>query len=84
MLHNYYSILNMVRSGIKLRKVETKDGRVIFTEDIGGFTFGDCPSGGTGFIGGDEPDYLYDYAAYDAKDFYSQGIDRVREETKRI
>ena len=84
MLHNYYSILNMVRSGVKLRKVETKDGGVIFTEDIGGFTFGDCPSGGTGFIGGDEPDYLYDYAAYDAKDFYSQGIDSVREETKRI
>lgn len=84
MLHNYYSILNMVRSGVKLRKVKTKDGGVIFTEDIGGFTFGDCPSGGTGFIGGDEPDYLYDYAAYDAKDFYSQGIDSVREETKRI
>lgn len=84
MLRNYYSILNMVRSGVKLRKVKTKDGGAIFTEDIGGFTFGDCPSGGTGFIGGDEPDYLYDYAAYDAKDFYSQGIDSVREETKRI
>lgn len=84
MLRNYYSILNMVRSGVKLRKVKTKDGGVIFTEDIGGFTFGDCPSGGTGFIGGDEPDYLYEYAAYDAKDFYSQGIDSVREETKRI
>lgn len=84
MLHNYYSILNMVRSGVKLRKVEPKEGGIIFTEDIGGFTFGDCPSGGTGFIVGDEPDYFYEYAAYDAKDFYSQGMDSVREETKRI
>ena len=84
MLHNYYSILNMVRSGVKLRKVETKEGEIIFTEDIGGFTFGDCPSGGTGFIGGDEPDYLYAYASYDAKNFVSSQIESLREETRNI
>lgn len=84
MLHNYYSILNMVRSGVKLRKVETKEGEIIFTEDIGGFTFGDCPSGGTGFIGGDEPDYLYAYASYDAKNFVSSQIESLRAETRNI
>lgn len=79
MLHNYYSILNMVRNGVKLRKVETKNEEIIFTEDVGSFYInGECFSGGT------EPDNLYAYAAYDAKDFYSQEIDSLREETRRI
>lgn len=79
MLHNYYSILNMVRSGVKLRKVVTKDGDTIFTEDTGSFVWdGECFSGGT------EPDYLYGYAAYDANDFTSTQIDSIREETRNI
>lgn len=74
MLYNYYSLLNMVRDGVKLRKVETK-----FTEDIDSFVWGDeCFSGGTG------PDYLYDYAAYNSEDFTSTQIDSLREETRNI
>lgn len=83
-LFNYYSLLNMVRNGVKLRKVETKEGEVIFTEDTGGFTWGSCPSGGTGFIGGEEPEYIYDYAAYDSNNFISSQIDSFREETRNI
>ena len=79
MLHNYYEILNMVRNGVKLRKVSTKEGEVIFTEDVGAFYYK-----GTCFSGGTEPDYLYDYAAYDAKYFYSNEIDSLRDETKNI
>lgn len=79
MLYNYYSLLNMVRDGIRLRKVETKDGEIIFTEDVGAFDWdGDCFSGGT------EPDYLYEYAAYNAEDFTSSQIDSIREETRNI
>lgn len=81
MLHNYYSLLNMVRSGVKLRKVSgaTIDGDIIFTEDTGSFVWdGECFSGGT------EPDYLYGYAAYDANDFTSTQIDSIREETRNI
>ena len=79
MLHNYYSILNMVRSGVKLRKVETKNGEIIFTEDVGAFEIkGECFSGGT------EPDYLYEYAAYDAENFTSVQTDSLREETRNI
>ena len=79
MLHNYYSLLNMVRDGVRLRKVVTKDGEIIFTEDIDSFVWGDeCFSGGT------EPDYLYDYAAYNSEDFTSTQIDSLREETRYI
>ena len=79
MLRNYYSILNMVRSGVKLRKVETKGGEIIFTEDVGAFEWkGECFSGGT------EPNYLYEYAAYDAENFTSVQIDSLREETRNI
>ena len=79
MLYNYYSLLNMVRDGIRLRKVETKDEEIIFTEDVGAFEWdGDCFSGGT------EPDYLYEYAAYNAEDFTSSQIDSIREETRNI
>ena len=79
MLHAYYSLLNMVRNGVKLRKVETKNHEIIFTEDIGAFEWkGECFSGGT------EPDFLYDYAAYNAKNFYSTEIDSLREETRHI
>lgn len=79
MLHNYYTILNMVREGTKLRKVKTKNEEIIFTEDVGAFYLdGQCFSGGT------EPDYLYEYAAYDTEDFTSERIDSLREETKDI
>lgn len=79
MLQKYYSMLNTVRGGIKLRKVETKDGEIIYTEDVGSFYLsGNC------FAGGEEPDSLYEYAAYDSADFYSSEIDSQREETRRI
>jgi hypothetical protein len=79
MLRNYYSLLNMVRNGIKLRKVETKEHEIIFTEDVGAFELnGEC------FEGGEEPDFLYVYASYDSKDFYSTDIESLREETKHI
>lgn len=79
MLSKYYDMLNMVRNGIKLRKVETKNGEIIFTEDIGAFEWaGNCFSGGT------EPDTLYEYAAYRAEDFISTEIDSLREETRYI
>lgn len=80
-LRKYYEILNMVRSGVKLRKVEFKDGDIIFTEDVGAFEWNDtrkCFSGGT------EPDSLYEYAAYDANDFNYGMLDSFRDETKRI
>lgn len=78
MLGKYYEMLNLVRYGKKLRKVETKDGE-IFTEDIGAFSWnGQC------FDGGEEPGFLYDYAAYDSNDFYSVEVDSLREEAKRI
>lgn len=79
MLRNYYTLLNMVRDGIKLRRVKTKEGEIIFTEDLGAFELnGEC------FDGGKEPDFLYDYAAYPDTDFYSTDIDSLREETKHI
>ena len=79
MLQRYYDLLNMVREGVKLRKVETKEGEIIFTEDIGAFYLdGQCFSGGT------EPESLYEYAAYDAEDFTSVYIDSLREETRNI
>ena len=92
MLHAYYGLLNMARNGVKLRKVNTKEGEVIFTEDLGAFEWnGQC------FEGGEEPDFLYgnvddrgvktpnrDYATYDAKDFYSTDIESLREETRHI
>ena len=77
MLHNYYAILNMVRNGVKLRKVSTKDGDV-FVEDMDSFFLsGTCLSEVT------EPESLYDYAAYDANDFQSTEIDGLREEIKK-
>lgn len=79
MLQKYYDMLNMVRNGIKLRKVETKEREIIYTEDVGSFEWkDDC------FDGGIEPDFLYDYAAYPANDFYATEIDSLREETKRV
>lgn len=74
MLHTYYSILNMVRNGIKLRKVATKDGDIIFTEDIGTFS---CD-------GGDEPDTIYEYKAYSSDEFSATEIESFKEETRRV
>ena len=81
MLRKYYELLNMVREGVKLRKVETKggEGKIIFTEDVGAFYLnGQCFSGGT------EPDSLYQYAAYNAENFTSTEIESLREETRNI
>ena len=81
MLRNYYALLNMVRNGVKLRKVSTKDNEIIFTEDLGAFSWDDTSKC---FEGGEEPEFLYEYAAYDAKDFYSTRIDSVRSETQNV
>lgn len=79
MLHAYYSLLNMVRDGIRLRKVSTKDGEVIFTGDLGAFELkGEC------FDAVTEPDYLYEYAAYDASEFHATEIDSLRPEARKI
>lgn len=79
MLHAYYSLLNMVRDGIRLRKVSTKDGEVIFTGDLGAFELkGEC------FDAVTEPDYLYGYAAYDASEFHATEIDSLRPEARKI
>lgn len=80
MLSSYYSLLNVVRNSVKLRKVETKDGEIIYTEDTGTF-YSDGPDC---FVGGDEPEYLYDFAAYDADDFTFTEIDSEREEARRV
>lgn len=78
-IDNYYYLLNSVRNGIKLRKVKTKEGEIIFVEDVGAFEVnGECFSGGT------EPESLYVYAAYDDDLFFSSTIDSIREETKVI
>lgn len=81
MLLAYYTLLNMVRSGIKLRKVERKEdeGGIIYTQDINSFYLS-----GTCLTGGDEPDSLYDYAAYDAVDFYSTEIVTERNELRNV
>lgn len=86
MLDNYYTILNMVRNGVKLRKVTTKEGEIIFTENIEAFKFvQSCPEGGgSAFNGGTEPDTLYGYAAYNAANFSSTEIESVRGETERV
>ena len=81
MLHNYYELLNMVRDGIRLRKVSTKDNEVIFTEDLGAFSWNEASQC---FDGGHEPDFLYEYAAYNADDFYFVNHNSLKEETKRI
>ena len=79
MLDKYYELLNMVRNGVKLRKVVSNEGDIIFTEDTGSFFYnGECFSGGT------EPDYLYGYAAYNAENFTSVQIESLREETRNI
>lgn len=79
MLSKYYGLLNVVRNSVKLRKVETKNGEIIYTEDIGTFySDGDC------FAGGDEPEYLYSFAAYDASGFSFIEIDSDREEARRV
>ena len=79
MLRKYYDLLNMVREGVKLRKVETKEGEIIFTEDISAFVLsGNC------FADGEEPGSLYEYAAYDAEDFRSIEIESLRDETRNI
>lgn len=78
MLNNYYQLLNMVRDGIKLRKVTPKNSETIFTEDTDAFWInGQCFSGGT------EPN-IYDYAAYDADKFYTANIESLREETRTV
>ena len=81
MLRNYYTLLNMVRNGVKLRKVSTKENEIMFTEDLGAFTWNNTSKC---FEGGEEPEFLYEYAAYDAKDFYSTRIESNRKETQNI
>lgn len=70
MLQNYYNLLNMVRNGVKLRKVETKEGQIIFTEDLE--------------VCGKEPTGLTDFAAYNSSDFYAVVNESIRKETRYI
>ena len=70
MLHNYYEMLNMVRNGVKLRRVETKEGQIIFIEDLE--------------VCGTEPTGLTDFAAYDQNDFYAIENESVRKETRYV
>ena len=68
MLSKYYSLLNSVRNGIKLRKVQTKEGETVFVEGLDKLVYsGNC------FEAVDEPNTLYAYAAYNALDFNSVG-----------
>ena len=72
MLFNYYSILNMVRSGKKLRKVMTKNNEIIFVEDLGSFSYdynSEC------FTDNVEPETLYEYAAYQSDLFRGGFVD---------
>ena len=79
MLSRYYKLHNKVREGIKLRKVVTKGGEIIFTEDTGAFYLsGSC------FAGGNEPDSVYEYAAYDASGFYATEINGSRKGASRV
>ena len=81
MLHKYYSILNSVRDGIKLRRVDPKggEGKFIYTEAVGAFEDADgCFSGGT------EPTSFYTYAAYDSELFYSHIESTTGTGSKRI
>lgn len=80
MLSKYYGVLNIVRDSVKLRKVETKDDETIYTEDIGTF----YSDGEDCFVGSGEPEYLYDFASYDADDFTFTEVHGERKETRRI
>ena len=79
MLKAYYSVLNIVRNSVKLRKVETKKGEIIYTQDLDSFEWdGIC------FDEEPEPNFLYEYAAYDSNRFYSTEIDSIRDKTRYI
>lgn len=79
MLYKYYALLNIVRNSTKLRKIKPKNGGIIYTEDMGAFVWGgECFSEVT------EPDFLYEYAAYDAKYFQSTAIESTREKARHI
>ena len=79
MVYNYYCLLNMVREGVKLRKVSTKNGENIFVEDMGTFYFN-----GVCFKGGNEPETIYDFAAFNADDFYGLEIPSTDGNTKKF
>ena len=80
MVQKYYDILNIVRDGTKLRKVQYKENEVIFTEDLDGFSYNNwdnCFSGGTDID-------LYDFTAYPSKYFYSTEIHSLRDGAERV
>ena len=79
LMYDYYQLLNMVRDGVKLRKVNTKNNEIIFTEDLESFSIdGQC------FYFGPEPESLYEYAAYNANDFHATNIESLRDETRTV
>ena len=80
MLRKYYDIINFVRTGIKLRKVEYKENDIVFVEDFDEFSYNsvsDCFSGGTDID-------LYELAAYPASNFYSSVLEGFRNETRDV
>ena len=80
MLQKYYDILNIVRNGIKLRKVQYKEDDIIFTEDLDAFSYNNnsnCFSGGTDID-------LYDLAARPSSCFYSTEIHSLRDGAERV
>ena len=44
MLRKYYDLFNMVREGVKLRKVETKEGKISLPRTLGRFIWMDSAS----------------------------------------
>ena len=71
MLDNYYSILNDVRDGIKLRRVQTKEGEIIYTKVISSLEWDESTQC---FSDGDEPENIYDYAAMPDLSFMGENI----------
>lgn len=78
MMHSYYSLLNMVRNGIHLRRVGDGDNAV-FTENLSSFVWS-----GTCFADGNEPDSVYEYDCYAASDFIATEISNQQGETIKV
>lgn len=79
MMHSYYSLLNMVRNGIHLRRVVGDGGDIAFTENLSSFVWD-----GTCFADGNEPDSAYDYDCYAASDFNATEINNQQGETVKV
>jgi hypothetical protein len=79
MLHNYYSILNMVRDGVKLRRVERDGDRTLFVDDTEAFKWDN-----TCFSIVKEPESIYEYTAYDTNEFQTTELEIAGEAPKKV